>query len=123
MSAYAGCTLIDKVERTSPLSGAAKEEARRGDQNDSPDGCRGQAVNEAATPQAQRRENPAAKQRSDQAQNHVGDASEASSARNLARQPSSNQTNENPADQRMRHRGSCQREWHDLPRGSLGANG
>ena len=69
-----------------------------GDQDDRPERCGGERVPEAAAENSELHEDPATDERAYQTENDVCDAAEAAAARDLPREPASDEANQEPAD-------------------------
>src|SRR4051794_33189060 len=76
-----------------------------GHDNNGADGGSRQAIDETrpVTRDAELAEHPATQNAADQSENNVGDAAEATAARKFSREPAGNQTDQEPANNRMAH--------------------
>jgi len=68
------------------------------DENHSAKGCGSKRVPKAEAVNVELYENPATDEGTDQAKNNIGDAAEAAAARDLPREPSCDEANQEPAD-------------------------
>ncbi len=82
----------------SGLAVAARKQSRNRNQQNRAHGRCGEAPPKADPANAEPRKNPSADHGPDQSQNHVDDASEAASSRQVPRKPSRQQTNDDPRD-------------------------